>query len=143
MRRSKWEAGLTVVEMVAAMAIISMLGAIHFFMVEGYKDRRMSELAAKVLTQAARAEEEFFTREHRYFDADVQGNGGEEFLTVPGGGKTNVRIPPNIILSLKAQGKDKREFIGYAFFTKSRVLHRYESKTGKMTAGERVQGGSR
>jgi len=131
--------GLTVLEMMAAMGIIAVLGAIYFFMTDSYRDRRISEQAAKTLVQAARAEEDFFAQEHRYFDADVSGNGGEVFLTTPGGGKTSVRVPSNVILSLKAQGPQKREFNGYAFYAGSKFLHRYDSKTGKITTVERVR----
>jgi len=133
--RSK--AGFTIVEMIIAMSIICVLVAIYYFMVDSYKDRRMGELAAKVLMQAQRAEEEYFAKEHRYFDAEVSGNGGETFLTTPGGARTTVRVPSNVILSLKTRGSEN--FVGYAFYTGSKVIHRYDSKTGKITTASRVQ----
>lgn len=126
-------------EMIAVVAIISLLATIYFFVVESYKDRRMSEQAAKVLMQAARAQEEFFASEHRYFDAEVSGNGGNVYLAAPGGAKTSVHVPANVTVSLKAQGKEKREFIGYAFYSGSKVLHRYDSKTGRITTAQRVR----
>jgi prepilin-type N-terminal cleavage/methylation domain-containing protein len=136
------QAGITVVEMMVAVAIICILATVYFMIVDSYRHRRMSEQAAKVLMQAARAEEQYFAKEHRYFDADVSGNGGGAFLTTPGGGKTSVRVPQAVILSLKAQGKDNRHFIGYAFFTGSKILHRYDSQTGKMTTAARIQDGT-
>jgi prepilin-type N-terminal cleavage/methylation domain-containing protein len=139
MKKSGSQAGITVVEMMVAVAVICVLATVYFMMVDSYRHRRMSEQAAKVLMQAARAEEQYFAKEHRYFDADVSGNGGGAFLIAPGGDKTSVRVPQAVILSLKAQGKDKRHFIGYAFFTGSKVLHRYDSQTGKMTTAQRVQ----
>lgn len=139
MKIIKSRAGVTILEMMAVVVIISLLATIYFFMVESYKDRRMSEQAAKVLVQAARAQEEFFAAEHRYFDAEVSGNGGNVYLTAPGGAKTSVHVPASVTLTLKAQGKDKREFMGYAFYSGSKVVHRYDSKTGKITTSQRVR----
>lgn len=132
-------AGFTIVEMIVAMCVICALIAIYYVMVDSYKDRRMSELAAKVLMQAARAQEDFFAKEHRYFEAELSGNGGDVFLTTPAGTRTTVRVPSNIILSLKTQGSEKRAFLGYAFYGGSKVIHRYDSRTGKITTASRVQ----
>ena len=79
----------------------------------------------------------------RFFDAEVSGNGGDAFLTTPGGGRTSVRIPSNVVLNLKALGKDKRAYTGYAFYSGSKALHRYDSKMGKMTTVTRVQDDAR
>ncbi|MCA1960022.1 MAG: type II secretion system GspH family protein [Desulfomonile sp.] len=137
MNVAKSRAGFTIVEMIIAMSIICVLIAIYYFMIDSYKDRRMSELAAKVLMQAQRAEEDYFKKEHRYFDAEVSGSGGETFLTTPGGIRTTVRVPSNVILSLKTRGSDN--FVGFAFYTGSKVIHRYDSKTGKITTASRTQ----
>lgn len=131
------KAGFTILEMIIVVCTICVLIAIYYVMVDSYKDRRMSELAAKVLMQAARAQEDYFAKEHRYFEAEVSGNGGEMFLTTPGGTRTTVKVPSNVILSLKPQGNEN--FIGYAFYTGSKVIHRYDSKTGKITTASRVQ----
>ncbi len=139
MKKDASQAGFTVLEMIIGFAIIVVLGSIYYLMVDSYKDRRMSEMAAKVLMQAAKAQEEFFAKEQRYFDAEVSGNGGEVYLTTPGGIRTSVRVPANIVLSLKVQGKEKKEFFGYAFFTGGKLLHRYDSKTGKITTANRAQ----
>jgi len=139
MTATRSRAGFTIVEMIVAMCVICALIAIYYVMVDSYKDRRMSELAAKVLMQAQRAQEDYFAKEHRYFDAEVSGNGGDVFLTTPGGTRTTVRVPSNVILSLKTQGNEKRAFLGYAFYTGSKVIHRYDSKTGKITTASRVQ----
>lgn len=139
MRVTESRAGFTIVEMIVAMCLICVLISIYYVMVDSYKDRRMSEVAAKVLMQAARAQEDYFTKEHRYFEAEVSGNGGETFLTTPAGTRTTVRVPANIVLSLKTHGNESRAFRGYAFFTGSKVIHRYDSKTGKITTGSRVQ----
>jgi len=99
----------------------------------------MSEQAAKALMLAARVQEEFFAKEHRYFDAEVSGNGGDAYLTTPTGGKTDVKIPLNVVLSLKSRGKDKAAFTGHAFYMGSKVVHQYNSETGKMTTVPRGQ----
>jgi Tfp pilus assembly protein PilE len=142
MKRSASESGITVVEMMVAVAVICVLATVYFIMVNSYRERRMSELAAKALMQAARAEEQYFAEKHRYFDAEVSGGGANHFLTTPEGKKTTVRIPDSVVLSLKAQGRDKRHFIGYSFYTGSKVLHRYDSQTGKMTTARRFQDGA-
>ena len=139
MRLSRTEAGFTVVEMLAAVAIMITLSLIYFLLVGSYREHRHSELAAKVLMQAAEEQERYFANEHQYFDAEIAGNGEDIFLSTPGGGKTSVRVPPNVILSLKARGKNKTAFVGHAFYDRSKFLHRYDSRTGKMTTIERVQ----
>lgn len=139
MRSSKASAGFTVLEMAAAIAIIAVLATIYFFLMDSYKERRMSEQAAKVLMLAARVQEEFFAKELRYFDAEVSGNGGDAYLTTPAGRKTDVKVPPNVVLSLKSRGKEKAAFTGHAFYMGSKVVHRYNSETGKMTTVQRGQ----
>jgi len=141
MKNPNAAAGFTVLEMAAAIATIAVLSTIYFFLMDSYKERRMSEQAAKVLMLAARVEEEFFAKEpdHRYFDAEVSGNGGDTYLTTPTGRKTDVKVPPNVVLSLKARGKDKAAFTGHAFYVGSKVVHKYSSETGKMTTVSRGQ----
>ena len=131
--------GFTAIEMVVAIGIVAILAIIYFAMVDSYRDRRMNEQAAKVLMQAAKAQEEFFAKEHQYFDADVSGNGGGTVLKTPGGGQTSVRVPSDVTLRLKAQGAEKREFVGYAYYSESKVLHRYDSTTGKMSTVPRAR----
>ncbi len=130
--------GFTIVEMIFAVFTITCLAVIFFVMVNSYKDRRMSEQAAKVLMQATNAQEEFFTKHSQYFDAEVSGNGGDSYLATPDGGKTSVHVPSGVILSLKAVGENKSAFVGHAFYTQSRVLHRYDSRSGKIKTVERT-----
>ncbi len=126
--------------MAAAVAIIAVLCVIYSLLAGAYKEHRMSEQAAKVLRQAAEAEETYFGKHQKYFDAEVSGNGEEDvFLTAPGGEKTSVRIPRRAVLSIKARGKDKSAFVGRSFCVGSKVLHRYDSRTGKMSTSRRVQ----
>ncbi|MBI4963915.1 MAG: prepilin-type N-terminal cleavage/methylation domain-containing protein [Desulfomonile tiedjei] len=139
MKDTKAAAGFTVLEMAAAIAIIAALATIYFFLMDSYKERRMSEQAARVLMLAARVQEEFFAKEHRYFDAEVSGNGGDAFLTTPEGRKTDVKVPPNVVLSLKSRGTGKAAFTGQAFYLGGKVLHQYTSETGKMTTVSRAQ----
>jgi|WetSurMetagenome_2_1015567.scaffolds.fasta_scaffold996137_1 hypothetical protein len=142
MKVSRSDAGFTVLEMVWAVSVIAAMSAIYFFMVDSYRERSLSEQAAKVLMLAARAEEDYFVKEKQYFDAEVSGNGGETYLLTPEGAKTTVRVPQRIVLSLKARGKDGepgKAFTGHAFYTGSDVLHRYDSETGKITTVSRVQ----
>jgi prepilin-type N-terminal cleavage/methylation domain-containing protein len=106
--------GFTAIEMVVAIGIVAILAIIYFAMVDSYRDRRMNEQAAKVLMQAAKAQEDFFAKEHQYFDADVSGNGEGTVLKTPGGHQTSVRVPTDVTLRIKAQGPEKREFVGYA-----------------------------
>ncbi len=139
MRSPRSDAGVTVLEMIVALSVISLLVGIYFVMVDSYRDRRMGEQAAKVLMQAALVQEEYFAKEHRYFDAEIVGSGGSALLTTPDGARTQVNVPSSVTLSIKTQGKEKREFIGYAFYSGSKVLHRYDSKTGKITTAPRAR----
>ncbi len=139
MKFSRSDAGFTVLEMVWAVAVIAIMSTIYFFMVDSYRERRLSEQAAKVLMFAARAEEEFFAKEHYYFDAELSGNGGETYLVTPDGRKTSLLVPERIVLSLKVRGKEKTAFVGHAFYTGSEILHRYDSETGKIVTVSRVQ----
>ena len=95
-----------------------------------------------VLMLAAKAEEDFFAKQHRYFDAELSGNGDDVFLCTPDGKQTSVQIPPKVTLSLKARGKDKTAFTGQSFYSASNVLHRYDSEAGKMTTMSRAQDGA-
>ena len=133
------QAGFTVLEMAFAIVIIALLSAIYFFLIDSYSERRMSEQAAKVLMLAAKAQEDYFAKEHRYFDAEVAGQGTDLYLSAPDGRKTDVLVPGKVILSLKTRGKEKTAFTGYAFYTGSKVLHRYDSETGKVTTSSRTQ----
>jgi prepilin-type N-terminal cleavage/methylation domain-containing protein len=133
------QAGFTVLEMAFAIVIIALLSAIYFFLIDSYSERRMSEQAAKVLMLAAKAQEDYFAKEHRYFDAEVAGQGTDLYLSSPDGRKTDVLVPGKVILSLKTRGKEKTAFTGYAFYTGSKVLHRYDSETGKVTTSSRTQ----
>jgi prepilin-type N-terminal cleavage/methylation domain-containing protein len=140
MKDFKSQAGFTILEMVCAVGIVSILCGAYFLLVDSYRDRRMNEQAAKALMLAARAQEEYFTREHHYFDAELSGNGGEAYLITPDGKKTDVMVPPRVVLSLKSLGKDKTSFTGQAFYSGGKVVHRYDSQTGKMSTSERSQG---
>jgi len=139
MRYLRCRSGLTSVEMVFAVLVISMMVGIYLFLVDSYKNRRMSEQAAKVLMLAARAQEDFFAKEHRYFDAEISGSGGDGFLVTPEGQRTSVQVPPKVILSLKSRGKDRAAFTGQAYYADSKLLHKYDSETGKITTTDRVQ----
>jgi prepilin-type N-terminal cleavage/methylation domain-containing protein len=139
MKSSGANAGFTILEMVFAIALIAALSTIYFFLIDSYRERRMSEQAARALMLAARAQEEFFAKEHVYFDTEIAGNSTETYLTTPDGRKTDVRVPPKVILTLKSRGKDKAAFTGQAFYSGSKVLHRYDSETGKMTTVSRAQ----
>jgi prepilin-type N-terminal cleavage/methylation domain-containing protein len=133
------QSGFTVLEMAFAIVIIAVLSAIYFFLTDTYRERRMSEQAAKILMLAAKAQEDFFAKEHKYFDAEVAGQGTDLYLAVPDGQKTDVLVPGKVVLSLKTRGKEKTAFTGYAFYTGSKVLHKYDSETGKMTTTSRTQ----
>lgn len=139
MRKPKHQEGFTVIELLCAIAIIAVLSTIYFFLVNSYAERRMSEQAAKVLMLAARAEEEFFAKEHRYFDAEVSGNGTDVYLATSEGQKTPVLVPHKVFLSVKSRGKEKAAFAGQAFYSGSKLLHSYDSETGKITTGPRTQ----
>ncbi|MFH1116199.1 MAG: prepilin-type N-terminal cleavage/methylation domain-containing protein [Pseudomonadota bacterium] len=132
-------AGFTVVEMVCAIAVIAILSGTYFFMIDSYRDRRMSEQAAKVLMLAAQAQEKYFSREHRYFDTEVTGNGTDVYVVTPNGERTSVLVPPNVVLSLKSRGVEKVAFTGHAFYTGSALIHKYDSATGKMQTVPRRQ----
>ena len=99
----------------------------------------MSEQAAKVLVLAAKTEEDFFAKEHRYFDAEVSGNGDHLYLVTPDGKKTSVLVPPKVVVSLKTRGGSRPAFTGQAFYLGSKVLHRYDSETGKIATVSRNQ----
>jgi len=139
MKNHRSQAGFTVLEMVAAVAIIAVLSGIYFFLLDSYRERRINEQAAKALMLAARVQEEFFAKEHHYFDSEVSGNGGDAHLTTPDGKPTTVLVPPKVVLTLKSRGKDQRSFVGQAFVIGSKVVHRYDSQTGKMTTASRSQ----
>jgi len=139
MKTPRYQAGFTVLEMVCAIAIIAVLSAIYFFLINSYGERRMSEQAAKVLMLVARAEEEYFAKEHRYFDTEVSGNGTDVYLTTPEGQKTAVVVPPKVSVSVTSRGKDKAAFTGHAYYSGSKFMHRYDSDTGKMTTVPRTQ----
>jgi hypothetical protein len=91
---------------------------------------------------AAKAQEEFFAREHKYFEAEIAGNGGEVFLTFPDGARSSVRIPPRVSLSLKTRAKDKPGFVGQAFYLGGKIVHRYDSETGRMSSSVRERDGA-
>lgn len=139
MKRVRSETGFTVLELAFAIVIIAILSGIYFSFVDSYRTARIGEQAAKVLMLAARVQEEFFAKKHHYFDAEVSGNGGNAYLVTPDGTKTDVAVPANVVLSLKTRGKDQTAFSGYAFFSGSKVLHKYDSQTGKMTTVPRSQ----
>lgn len=140
MKSSRANAGFTILEMIFAIALIAVLSAMYFFLIDSYRERRMSEQAARVLMLAAKAQEDFFAKEHHYFDTEIAANSEDTYLTTPLGQKTDVRVPPKVVLTLKARGKEKTAFTGQAFYSGSKVLHRYDSETGKMTTISRVQG---
>ncbi len=123
-------AGFTILEMISAIAIIAVLSVIYLFLIDSYRERRMSEQAAKVLMLAAKVQEDYFAKEQKYFDAEVSGNGSEVYLTTPDGTKTVVRIPARVVLSLKAQNKDRR-FTGSAFYSGGKIVHQYRFDNGE------------
>ena len=139
MKASRGKRGFTVLEMVWALAVIAALGAIYFFYLESYKERRTGEQAPKVLMLAARAEEEYFAKELQYFDAEVSGNGSDTYLKYPDGKSSSVRVPEKIVLSLKAHDPSSRTFTGHAFYTGGDVLHKYDSDSGKIVTVSRIQ----
>ena len=139
MKKAGPEAGFTVWELACAVVIIAILSGIYFSFADSYRTAKIGEQAAKVLMLAARVQEDFFKKNFRYFDAEVSGNGGDAYLVTPDGTKTDVLVPPNVVLSLKTRGKERKAFSGYAFFSGSKVLHKYDSVTGKMTTVPRTQ----
>jgi prepilin-type N-terminal cleavage/methylation domain-containing protein len=130
------ERGFTLLEMAWALVVIAGLSAIYFFFLDSYQERSMSEQAAKVLMLAARTQEEFQAKEYRYFDVEVSGIGGDTYITTPDGSKTSVRVPANVVVSIKTRGKG---FTGQAYYTGSKVMHRYDSESGRMTTVPRGQ----
>lgn len=140
--RLRSDKGFTVVEMVFAVVMIAVMTGIYFVMVDRYKERRMSEQAAKVLMLAAKAQEEYFEKSHRYFDADIAGASEKVRLTPPDGKPTSVSVPPHVVLSLRTVGPMKKAFVGRAYYTGGSVTHRYDSRTGRMTTEERSEGNS-
>ncbi len=139
MRLSRSNQGFTLLEMIWALLVVAGLSAVYFFMLDSYQERRMSEQAAKVLMLAARTQEEFFARQHYYFDADLSGSSGDIYLTTPDGRKTAVQIPAHITLQLKTKDKERTAFTGQAYFSGSKVLHHYDSESGKITTTSRSQ----
>lgn len=134
------QSGFALLEMVSAILIIAILSVIYFLMIDSYRERRMSEQAAKALMLAARAQEEYFAREHRYFDAEVSSKSKDSSLNFPGGTKTNVIVPTGVTLNLKTKGPERAAFSGEAFYGKSKIIHRYDSETGRIATFQRNQG---
>jgi len=128
--------GLTTIEMIFAIVTITVLAGIYLFLVDSYKYRRMGQQVAKVLMLATKVQEDFFAREHYYFDAEVSGGSGEGYLVTPDGQQTNVQIPQSVVLSMKSQGRDRAAFTGTAYYQGGRFVHYYDSTTGKITTNE-------
>lgn len=126
--------GLTTIEMTFAIATIAVLTGIYVYLMDSYKYRRMGEQAAKVLMLAAKVQEDFFAREHHYFDAEVYGGTGSGYLVTPDGQKTNVQIPQSVVLRMKSEGK---AFTGTAYYQGGKFVHHYDSTKGKITTSER------
>lgn len=137
MKLSRSQSGFTGTEMVFAVLMIAVLAAIYFLMLDSYRDRRMSEQAAKVLMLSARAQEEFFAKEHRYFDAEVSGDSGDGFLVTADGHRTSVQVPYRVVVSLKSRGHDRAGFSGQAYYKGSDFLHQYDSENGKIVTVRR------
>ncbi len=134
------QSGFALLEMVSAILIIAILSVIYFLMIDSYRERRMSEQAAKALMLAARAQEEYFAREHRYFDAEVSSKSKDSNLNFPGGTKTNVVVPMGVTLHLKTRGAERSAFVGEAFYGGSRIVHKYDSEHGRIATHHRGQG---
>ncbi|MCL5126504.1 MAG: prepilin-type N-terminal cleavage/methylation domain-containing protein [Deltaproteobacteria bacterium] len=139
MKLFRSNSGFTLVEMTAVILIIAVLAVIYFLEIDSYRDRRMSEMAAKTLMLAAKAQEDFFAREHRYFDAKISGNGLNSILTTPDGIKTQVVAPAGVALNIRTKGFEKKAFTGSAYYKGSKMVHKYDSETGKMTVIPRSQ----
>jgi Tfp pilus assembly protein PilE len=139
MNNLKQESGLTVVEVIFALCLITILSVVYYVLADSYKERRMSEKAAKALVLAAREQEDFFAKEHRYFDAEITATDGDAYLSTPTGVKTSVVVPPRVSLVLKAIGPEKSSFEGFAFCAGSKKVHKYESKSGKMITSQRAK----
>ncbi len=134
------ESGFALLEMVSAIFIIAALSVIYFLMIDSYRERRMSEQAAKSLMLAARAQEEYFAREHRYFDAEVSSKSRDSNLNFPGGSKTNVLVPTGVTLNLKTKGPERAAFSGEAYYGGGKTVHRYDSETGRIATFQRNPG---
>lgn len=137
MKPSPRNQGFTLLEMVCALVVIAALSAIYFFQLDSYQERSMSEQAAKALMLTARAQEEYFTKEHHYFDVEV--SGGDAHVLTPDGNRTSVRVPAHVVVSIRTRGKDRTAFTGQAYYTGSKIMHRYDSESGKMTTVSRGQ----
>ena len=134
------QSGFALLEMVSAIIIIAILSVIYFLMTDSYRERRMSEQAAKALMLAARAQEEYFAREHRYFDAEVSSKSKDSHLNFPGGTRTNVVVPMGVTLNLRTRGAERAAFSGEASYGGSKIVHKYESETGRIATYQRGQG---
>jgi prepilin-type N-terminal cleavage/methylation domain-containing protein len=129
--------GFTILEMIAGLVIIASLCVIYVLLTESYTERRMSEQAAKALMLTAKTQEDFFAKEHRYFDVEVSGNGTDTYLITPDGAKTNVFIPSKVHLTIKTRQKDKPGFVGFAYSSGSPLIHKYDSESGKIVTLQR------
>lgn len=140
MNRRNGQSGFALLEMVSAILIIAVLSVIYFLMIDSYRERRMSEQAAKALMLAARAQEEYFAREHRYFDAEVSSKSRDSNLNFPGGTKTNVVVPMGVTLQLKTRGPERAAFFGESYYGGSKIVHKYDSESGRIATYQRGQG---
>jgi prepilin-type N-terminal cleavage/methylation domain-containing protein len=131
--------GFTLLEMTTVILIIAVLAVIYFLEIDSYRERRMSELAAKTLMMAAKAQEDFFAHEHRYFDAKISGNGPNAILTAPNGTKTQVVAPAGVELNISTKGFEKKAFNGTAYYKGAKIIHKYDSETGKISTVFRSQ----
>ncbi len=139
MNKSKSESGLTVVEVIFALGLITILSVVYYVLADSYKERRMSEKTAKALVLAAREEEDFFAKEHLYFDAEITATDGEVYFSTPTGVKTSVVVPPRVSLAIMTIGPEKSAFEGFAFFAGSKKVHKYDSRSGKMVTSQRAK----
>ena len=131
--------GFTLLETATVILIIAALAVIYFLEIDSYRERRMSELAAKTLMMAAKAQEDFFALEHRYFDAKISGNGPNSVLTAPNGRKTEVVAPAGVELNITTKGFEKRAFSGTAYYKGAKIIPKYDSETGKIKTVVRSQ----
>ncbi len=134
------QSGFAMLEMVSAIFIIAILSVIYFLMIDSYRERRMSEQAAKALMLAARAQEEYFAREHRYFDVEVSSKSKDSNLNFPDGVRSNVVVPMGVTLNLRTRGPERAAFSGEAFYGGSKIVHKYDSETGRINTFQRSQG---
>jgi Tfp pilus assembly protein PilE len=132
MKLVRSKTGLTILEMTTVILIIALLSVSYFLEIDSYRERRMSELAAKTLMLAAKAQEDFFAREHRYFDGKISGNGPNAVLTAPNGTKTQVVAPAGVELNITTKGFEKRAFSGTSYYKGAKIIHKYDSETGKI-----------